>query len=30
VLWKSIHGEDAVPPPPGPNAAGEEARDDGD
>ena len=28
VLWKSIHGEDAVPPPPGPNAAGEEARDD--
>ncbi|MEA2495885.1 MAG: hypothetical protein QOJ29_3796 [Thermoleophilaceae bacterium] len=27
VLWKSIHGEDAVPPPPGPNAAGEEARD---
>ena len=30
VLWKSIHGEDAVPPPPGPNAAGEEARDDDD
>jgi hypothetical protein len=27
VLWKSIHGADAVPPPPGPNAAGEEARD---
>jgi hypothetical protein len=23
VLWKSIHGADAVPPPPGPNAAGE-------
>jgi hypothetical protein len=30
VLWKSIHGEDAMPPPPGPNAAGEEARDDDD
>jgi DNA-binding beta-propeller fold protein YncE len=30
VLWKSIHGEDSVPPPPGPNAAGEEARDDDD
>jgi hypothetical protein len=28
VLWKSIHGDDAVPPPPGPNAAGEEARGD--
>jgi hypothetical protein len=27
VLWKSIHGADAVPPPPGPNAAGEGARD---
>jgi phospholipase C len=23
VLWKSIHGAGAVPPPPGPNAAGE-------
>jgi phospholipase C len=31
VLWKSVHGEDAVPPPPGPNASGEdEAREDDD
>jgi DNA-binding beta-propeller fold protein YncE len=22
LLWKSVHGEDAVPPPPGPNASG--------
>jgi phospholipase C len=27
VLWQSIHGKGSVPPPPGPNAAGEEARD---
>jgi hypothetical protein len=26
VLWKSIHGANAVPPPPGPNAAGGRAR----
>jgi hypothetical protein len=31
VLWKSIHGADSVPPPPGPNASGlDEARDDDD
>jgi hypothetical protein len=24
VLWKSIHGDDAVPPPPGPNASGDD------
>jgi hypothetical protein len=24
VLWKSIHGADAVPPPPGPNASGDD------
>jgi DNA-binding beta-propeller fold protein YncE len=24
VLWKSIHGEDSVPPPPGPNASGDD------
>ncbi len=24
LLWKSVHGERAVPPPPGPNAAGED------
>ena len=24
VLWQSIHGADSVPPPPGPNAAGED------
>ncbi len=24
LLWKSIHGEDAVPPPPGPNAEGKD------
>ena len=29
VLWKSIHGADAVAPPPGPNAAGEHEQDDG-
>ena len=29
VLWKSVHGEDAAPPPPGPNAAGEHVEDDG-
>jgi hypothetical protein len=27
VLWKSIHGANAVPPPPGPNASGGHARD---
>jgi DNA-binding beta-propeller fold protein YncE len=27
VLWKSVHGTDAVPPPPGPNAEGEERED---
>jgi YVTN family beta-propeller protein len=25
LLWKSVHGASAVPPPPGPNAVGEEA-----
>jgi hypothetical protein len=29
VLWKSVHGADAVPPPPGPNAEGE-TEGDGD
>ncbi|HEY3190611.1 MAG TPA: bifunctional YncE family protein/alkaline phosphatase family protein, partial [Solirubrobacteraceae bacterium] len=29
LLWKSVHGQDAVPPPPGPNAVGER-RADGD
>ena len=24
LLWKSVHGEDAVPPPPGPNAEGKD------
>ena len=28
VLWKSVHGAAAVPPPPGPNAEGEEQGDD--
>jgi hypothetical protein len=28
VLWKSVHGSDATPPPPGPNAEGEEQGDD--
>jgi hypothetical protein len=27
VLWKSVHGAASIPPPPGPNAEGE---DDGD
>jgi DNA-binding beta-propeller fold protein YncE len=29
VLWKSVHGAVAVPPPPGPNAVDENARGDG-
>ena len=28
VLWKSVHGSAATPPPPGPNAEGEEQGDD--
>src|SRR6185503_17312077 len=28
VLWKSVHGTKATPPPPGPNAEGEEQGDD--
>ena len=28
VLWKSVHGADSAPPPPGPNAAGEHEEDD--
>jgi hypothetical protein len=28
VLWKSVHGAKATPPPPGPNAEGEERGDD--
>jgi hypothetical protein len=27
VLWKSIHGADSEPPPPGPNAANEHDAD---
>ena len=27
LLWKSVHGQDAAPPPPGPDAAGERAAD---
>ena len=30
VLWKAIHGAKATPPPPGPNAEGEGAEEDGD
>jgi hypothetical protein len=30
VLWQSVHGDGAAPPPPGPNAVREEARDDDD
>jgi DNA-binding beta-propeller fold protein YncE len=29
VLWKSVHGAASTPPPPGPNAEGEGAEDDG-
>jgi len=28
LLWKSVHGLDAVPPPPGPNAVGEVEREE--
>jgi DNA-binding beta-propeller fold protein YncE len=28
VLWKSVHGPDAVPPPPGPNASGRDEVED--
>jgi hypothetical protein len=27
VLWKSVHGQNAVPPPPGPNASGQDETD---
>jgi hypothetical protein len=26
LLWKSVHGHDAAPPPPGPNAVYEHAK----
>jgi DNA-binding beta-propeller fold protein YncE len=27
VLWKSVHGDDSTPPPPGPNASGKDRHD---
>src|SRR3954453_20583219 len=30
LLWRSVHGQDAKPPPPGPNAVGERERGDPD
>jgi hypothetical protein len=27
VLWQYVHGKDAQPPPPGPNASGADERD---
>jgi hypothetical protein len=29
ILWKTVHGDNAVPPPPGPNASGRDEAGDG-